>query len=158
MNTLVTKTPTSAVCVHVQSFLAHRSSYFLEGGYTNPSGNRTVFPLEGGFFKISTGHPDWTGKRPHLLAATKNPLLTHSCLIGGVMISTEQNATSFDDFKDGGDDQWIRNLASSPEAGDICVPFNLTNSGIDGIEDGANVTIQIVLTGSDGNLYQVRWL
>jgi hypothetical protein len=40
------------------------------------------------------------------------------------------------------------------ESGFYCAPLNLTASGVQGIKDGANATIQIVYTGGDGNLYQ----
>jgi hypothetical protein len=103
------------------------------GGYTDAGKNRTVFPLEGGFFTIKTSHPDWTG---------------------GVLISTKENPTSFDDFKVDGKDQYARYLAKASDAGEICVPLNLAESNVEGVQDGANVTIQVVLGGSDGSLYQ----
>jgi hypothetical protein len=36
-----------------------------------------------------------------------------------------------------------------------CSPINITSSGVSGIQDGANVTIQVIYDGGDENLYQV---
>ena len=48
-----------------------------------------------------------------------------------------------------------RNFASFSGAGGFCFPLDLSNTGISGVSDGANVTIQLVFNGGDGNLYQV---
>lgn len=40
--------------------------------------------------------------------------------------------------------------------GQYCFPIDLANSSVSGIQDGANVTIQIIFDGGDGSLYQVR--
>jgi hypothetical protein len=48
-----------------------------------------------------------------------------------------------------------RNFASFSGAGGFCIPLDLSNTGISGVSDGANVTIQLVYNGGDGNLYQV---
>jgi hypothetical protein len=36
-----------------------------------------------------------------------------------------------------------------------CFPIDLATANIAGVQDGANVTIQILFNGGDGNLYQV---
>ena len=40
--------------------------------------------------------------------------------------------------------------------GQYCFPVDLSNSSVPGVQDGANVTIQLIYNGGDGNLYQVR--
>jgi hypothetical protein len=49
----------------------------------------------------------------------------------------------------------VRNFASSSSPGNYCIPLDLSNTGISGVSDGANVTIQIVYNAGDGSLYQV---
>jgi hypothetical protein len=39
--------------------------------------------------------------------------------------------------------------------GIFCFPLNLAASGVAGVKDGANVTIQIQFNGGDGDLFQV---
>jgi hypothetical protein len=66
-----------------------------------------------------------------------------------------QNPKSFDDFNSSTGEQIARNFASASGAGDFCIPLNLSSTGISGVADGANVTIQLVFNGGDGSLYQV---
>ena len=40
--------------------------------------------------------------------------------------------------------------------GMYCFPINITASGVSGIQDGMNATIQIIFDGGDGVLYQVN--
>lgn len=103
------------------------------GGYTNAVSNRSQFPLSGGFFSLSTGHTGFTA---------------------GVLLSTAQNPTSFDNFTSNGEQQLVRPWAREANGGTFCIPLPLNSTGIAGVEDRANVTIQIVLDGSDGSLYQ----
>ncbi|KAK0208519.1 hypothetical protein DFS33DRAFT_1371912 [Desarmillaria ectypa] len=103
------------------------------GGYTNAVSNRSQFPLSGGFFSLSTGHTGFTA---------------------GVLLSTVQNPTSFDNFTSNGEQQLVRSWAREANGGTFCIPLPLNSTGVAGVEDGANVTIQIVLDGSDGSLYQ----
>lgn len=42
--------------------------------------------------------------------------------------------------------------------GMYCFPINITASGVSGVQDGANVTIQVIFDGGDGILYQVGFL
>ncbi|KAI0735397.1 hypothetical protein C8Q76DRAFT_765852 [Earliella scabrosa] len=103
-------------------------------GYANSAANRTVFPTSGGFVSIIAKHPDWT--------------------LGGI-ISTAENANSFDTFRDDDDEfQQFLPFFKTSDVGDFCVNVNLTASGVEGIRDGANVTIQLVFDGGDGQLYQ----
>jgi hypothetical protein len=69
-------------------------------------------------------------------------------------LSTMQDPTSFDNFTNstGG---LVRNFATGSGAGNFCIPLDLSNTGISGISDGANVTIQFIYNGGDGSLYQV---
>ncbi|KAF9036459.1 hypothetical protein BDZ89DRAFT_1011332 [Hymenopellis radicata] len=104
------------------------------GGYNNAASNRSQFPLSGGFFTITSGHGDFTA---------------------GVLLSTAQNPTSFDNFKTaGGEDQVVRGWATEEDGGTFCIPLSLNNTGISGVESGANVTIQVQFDGGDGALYQ----
>ncbi|KIK02305.1 hypothetical protein K443DRAFT_131894 [Laccaria amethystina LaAM-08-1] len=96
------------------------------GGYTNAVPNRTVYPLSGGFFSIKSGHPSWT----------------------------VQNPTSFDNFSSNGVQQFVSPYAKEASAGTFCMPLNISASNATGVKDGANVTIQVVWSGGDGNLYQ----
>lgn len=41
--------------------------------------------------------------------------------------------------------------------GKFCFPISIAASGVFGIQDGANVTIQVIFDGSDGILYQVSF-
>ncbi|KAG5650442.1 hypothetical protein H0H81_012266 [Sphagnurus paluster] len=113
-------------------FVADNEPNFC-GGYTEAVSNRTTFPLSGGFFTIKSGHGDWTA---------------------GAIISTIQNPISFDNFSVSGNQQIVSPYAHEENAGTFCIPLNLTASGITDVKDGANVTIQIVYSGGDGNLYQ----
>ncbi|KAF8898354.1 hypothetical protein BD779DRAFT_1666222 [Infundibulicybe gibba] len=103
------------------------------GGYNDAVNNRSQFPLSGGFISLKTGHPGFTA---------------------GVLISTVQNPNSFDNFSVNGQQQFVRPFANEAAAGTFCIPLNMSDSNIAGVRDGANVTIQVVLGGSDGNLYQ----
>ncbi|GLB36371.1 putative GPI anchored protein [Lyophyllum shimeji] len=113
-------------------FVADNEPKFC-GGYNNAVNNRSTFPLSGGFFSIRSGHPGWTA---------------------GVIISTVQNPTSFDNFSSQGEQQIVSPYAKQENAGTFCIPLNISNANIDGVKEGANVTIQVVFAGGDGNLYQ----
>jgi hypothetical protein len=68
-----------------------------------------------------------------------------------------QNPTSFDNFTNStGGQQLARNFASGSGEGSFCIPLDLSNTGITGVSNGANVTLQFVFNGGDGTLYQVR--
>ncbi|KAF8559403.1 hypothetical protein OG21DRAFT_1474348 [Imleria badia] len=68
----------------------------------------------------------------------------HPTWTAGVIISTVQDPTSFPDF----------NSSSGSGEGKFCFPINITASGVSGIQDGANVTIQVIFDRGDGILYQ----
>ncbi|KAF5311785.1 hypothetical protein D9619_003326 [Psilocybe cf. subviscida] len=114
------------------NFVADKEPEFC-GGYPEVTTNRTVFPLSNGFFTIKSGHPDFTL---------------------GAIISTVTNPNSFDNFSVNGVNQIVAPYGKEPNAGTFCVPLNISAAGIEGAKDGANVTIQIVFAGGDGNLYQ----
>ncbi|TFK17024.1 hypothetical protein FA15DRAFT_366259 [Coprinopsis marcescibilis] len=107
------------------------------GGYDDVTTNRTTFSLNDGFFRIRQGHADWSAS---------------------VLISTVPNPNTFDSFNTGGAagaaPQLAREWATEALTGNFCIPLPLGDTGIPGVVDGANVTIQIVLTGGDGQLYQ----
>jgi hypothetical protein len=77
-------------------------------------------------------------------------------ILVGILISTVQDPTSFTNFTNSsGQQQFARDFASASGAGGFCIPLDLSNTGITGVADGANVTIQLVYDGGDGNLFQV---
>ncbi|KAL4068341.1 hypothetical protein V8B97DRAFT_895008 [Scleroderma yunnanense] len=99
-------------------------------GYTNVTTNRTVFPLTNGVIDLYSEHPKWTA---------------------GVIVSTAQDPTSFSDFNT--TSMAVQYFQQNGE-GQYCFPIDLAASGVSGLQDGANVTIQIIYDGGDGNLYQ----
>ncbi|KAF8499178.1 hypothetical protein F5888DRAFT_1611716 [Russula emetica] len=102
--------------------------------YDDAVSNRSEFPLSGGFVTLNSEHPKWT------LA---------------VLLSTAQDPTSFNNFTNSsGGQQLARSFASFSGEGGFCIPLDLSNTGISGVSDGANVTIQLLYNGGDGNLYQ----
>ncbi|KAI0318616.1 hypothetical protein OF83DRAFT_1241998 [Amylostereum chailletii] len=102
-------------------------------GYAHASSNRSSFPLSGGFVKITSEHPSWTL---------------------GVLLSTQSDPNSFEAFRSNGNDQLARNYASGSGEGDFCIPLDLSSAGISGVQNAANVTIQLVFNGGDGSLFQ----
>ncbi|KAJ3525677.1 hypothetical protein NMY22_g10476 [Coprinellus aureogranulatus] len=113
-------------------FVADQEPNFC-GGYNDAVANRTTFPLEGGFFRIRQGHENWANS---------------------VLLAVGQNPNSFDAFKSGGQDLFLRYWANETKTGNFCIPLDFSSQNISGVEDGANVTIQIVVNGGDGQLYQ----
>ncbi|KAJ7107670.1 hypothetical protein C8R43DRAFT_852310, partial [Mycena crocata] len=96
-------------------------------GYDTPAGNRTVFPLTGGFFSLNSEHESWTA---------------------GVTITTKPNSTSFDDFST------IVPFFKLTGEGAFCIPLDLSKTNATGLSDGLNVTLQIVFNGGDNTLFQ----
>ncbi|KAI0252598.1 hypothetical protein BJV78DRAFT_323565 [Lactifluus subvellereus] len=102
--------------------------------YVNAVNNRSEFPLSGGFVTLNSEHSSWSLS---------------------VLISTVQDPTSFNNFTSAsGQQQLARNFASASGEGGFCIPLDLNNTGISGVQNGANVTIQLVFNGGDGSLYQ----
>lgn len=67
-----------------------------------------------------------------------------------------QDPTSFNNFTNSsGGLQYVRNFATASGEGGFCIPLDLNNTGISGIQNGANVTLQYVFNGGDGTLYEV---
>ncbi|KAI9572658.1 hypothetical protein HD554DRAFT_2061866 [Boletus coccyginus] len=102
-------------------------------GYTNAVSNRTAFPISNGVINLNSEHPTWTV---------------------GVIISTIQNPTSFLDFNSSSGYQLVVPYFQTSGEGGYCFPINIAASGVSGIQDGANVTIQIIYNGGDEQLYQ----
>ncbi|KAG5648155.1 hypothetical protein DXG03_006109 [Asterophora parasitica] len=101
-------------------------------GYKTPASNRSEFPLTGGFFTLNSEHPKWTA---------------------GVLVSGSQDPTSFSNFS-----QLVPFFQTEGE-GIFCIPLDFSaNANGTALKNGQNVTIQIVYSGGDGNLYQVRSL
>lgn len=61
----------------------------------------------------------------------------------GVIISTAQNPTSFDNFTVNGEQQFVKGFAKQDDAGVFCIPLNISAANITGVKDGSNVTIQV---------------
>ncbi len=75
----------------------------------------------------------------------------------GAIVSTVQNPNTFDTFRDSSlNFQQFLPFFQTTAEGDFCVNVNLTAAGIEGVKDGANVTIQLIFNGGDETLYQVR--
>ncbi|KAI6133337.1 hypothetical protein EDD16DRAFT_1468043 [Pisolithus croceorrhizus] len=104
-------------------------------GYDNAVSNRTVFPLANGLINLNSEHPQWAV---------------------GVIVSTDQDPTSFSDFNSSSGYQMVVPYFETSGEGQYCFPIDLAGAGISGIQDGANVTIQVVYDGGDGTLYQAH--
>ncbi|EPQ60925.1 hypothetical protein GLOTRDRAFT_68971 [Gloeophyllum trabeum ATCC 11539] len=105
-------------------------------GYINAVDNRTMFPLSNGVIELRSEHPSWTI---------------------GVIISTAQNPTSQDNFTDPKNSsafQQVMQYNKQSGSGYFCLPVDIQASGISGVKDGSNVTIEIIFDGGDGQLYQ----
>ncbi|KAI9057185.1 hypothetical protein FKP32DRAFT_1598656 [Trametes sanguinea] len=113
-------------------FVEDKEPTFCDG-YTTAVDNRTVFPTKGGFFSLHSEHPQWT--------------------LGGI-IATVQNPENFPAFQSNGQFQYVVPFFGTSGEGDYCYPIDLAATGISGIKDGANVTIQFIYNGGDGQLYQ----
>jgi len=101
-------------------------------GYTQPA-IRTRFPLANGVIVWEGEHPDWTI---------------------GVMISTAASPVSFNDFHtaSGADQLVVDYFKGTGTTG--CITIKPNGAGISGIQNGSNVTLQMVYDGGDGKLYQ----
>ncbi|KAF9243798.1 hypothetical protein BU15DRAFT_59655 [Melanogaster broomeanus] len=102
-------------------------------GYNDAVSNRTIFPLSNGVINLNSEHPTWTV---------------------GVLVSTVQDPTTFGDFNSSSGFQLGVQWFQQNGEGLYCFPIDLALSGVSGIQDGANVTIQVVFDGGDGQLYQ----
>ncbi|KAI6005080.1 hypothetical protein F5J12DRAFT_893171 [Pisolithus orientalis] len=113
-------------------FVAAQEPTFCDG-YTDAVSNRTVFPLANGVVNFISKHTQWTA---------------------GVIVSTKQSPASFSDFNSSSGYQMAVQFFQSSGEGQYCFPMDLATSGVSGIQDGANVTIQVIYDGGDENLYQ----
>ena len=79
----------------------------------------------------------------------------HVSTVGGI-IATVQDPNSFDSFHDSnGNFQQFLPFFETTGEGSFCINVDLASSGISGVKDGANVTLQLIFDGGDGQLYQV---
>jgi hypothetical protein len=67
----------------------------------------------------------------------------------------QQDPTSFGDFNSSSGFQYVVPYFQQNGEGKYCFPIDLAQAGFSGIQDGANVTIQVIFDGGDGELYQV---
>lgn len=95
--------------------------------YLTPAPNRTDFPLSGGFISLNSEHPVW---------------------VFAVNLSTSANPQNFQAFSPA-----VPFFQVTGE-GLFCFPVDFAASGISGLTDGVNVTIQAFFNGGDGNLFQ----
>lgn len=77
-------------------------------------------------------------------------LLMLTYITVGVLLTTVQNPTSFDNFS-----QVIPFFSAAGE-GPICFAFDLATTNATGLSNGVNATLQFVFDGGDGKLFQVR--
>ncbi|KAJ7630708.1 hypothetical protein FB45DRAFT_916328 [Roridomyces roridus] len=89
--------------------------------------NRTVFPLTGGFYTLNSEHASW---------------------VVGVTLSTAAAPDAFTDFTG------ITNFVKASGEGTFCLPLDLSKTNATGLQDGMNVTLEIVFDGGDGELFQ----
>ncbi|KAI0374384.1 hypothetical protein BV20DRAFT_961535 [Pilatotrama ljubarskyi] len=113
-------------------FVEDKEPTFCDG-YADAVSNRTVFPTKGGIFSLHSEHPQWT--------------------LGGI-VATVQNPNSFDNFRSNGQFQFVVPFFKTSGEGDFCFPLDLSAANVNGMKDGANVTIQFIFDGGDGQLYQ----
>jgi hypothetical protein len=74
-------------------------------------------------------------------------------------VSPYPNPTSFNDFNNAsGSPELAVNFFQKSGEGLACFNIDLSKSGISGVQDGANVTIEVVFDGGDGELYQVLYI
>jgi hypothetical protein len=73
----------------------------------------------------------------------------------GVLLSTAAAPESFNDFhtSSGADQLVVGYFQGTGTSG--CIRVNTTAAGISGVQNGSNVTLQMVFDGGDGKLYQV---
>ncbi|KAI0963307.1 hypothetical protein AcW1_000417 [Taiwanofungus camphoratus] len=103
-------------------------------GYPEVTTNRTQFPLSGGFYSITSEHPLWTL---------------------GVLIATVSDPDNFANFSSSsGQQQLVVQYFETQGEGAFCAPINISAANIPGVQSGANVTVQFVFDGGDGELYQ----
>jgi hypothetical protein len=85
-------------------------------------------------------------------------LMIDAIRLVSVLISTEDSATSFNNFKNStGKEQFA--VAASKQSGEgvYCFPIDVSQLGLgDEVKEGSKATLQIAFDGGDGNLYQVK--
>ena len=70
-----------------------------------------------------------------------------------VSVSTVQNPTSFQNFST----TLVKPFFKGTGEGPVCIPIDLDTTGVSGVVDGANVTLQFQFDGGDGNLFQASF-
>ena len=77
--------------------------------------------------------------------------LYRCCYVVGVILSAARNPNNFANFTQAVD------FFTYDTPGNFCFPVDLSVKNISGVQDGANVTVQLVYDAGDGRLYQVRF-
>lgn len=84
-------------------------------------------------------------------------MLTHGPCSVGVLIATVSDPDNFANFSSSsGQQQLVVQYFETQGEGAFCAPINISAANIPGVQSGANVTVQFVFDGGDGELYQVR--
>ena len=125
-------------------------------GYTQVTNNRTIFPLDGGFIDLTSEHPNWSGKH---CVITKIERILNDVHPAEVFIAIDQNpnnASLFNVSSTGVQLPLAKQPFTETGEGEFCFPIDLGSLGIQGLQNGSNVTIQIEYNGGDGNLFQVN--
>ena len=77
----------------------------------------------------------------------------------GAILATVQNPENFTVFEDSsGNFQMAVPFFETTGEGLFCIDLDLNATGISGVKDGANVTLQLVFDGGDDKLYQVNFI
>jgi len=124
------------------------------GGYAQPA-NRTLFPLSNGLIVWEASHSEWTSTLYiHLVQSFYGGPDRYRSPVG-VMLSTAASPQAFTDFHtaSGGDQLVVDYFKGTGTSG--CITVKPNGAGIPGIQNGTNVTLQMVFDGGDGRLYQV---
>ncbi|KAF9270455.1 hypothetical protein L218DRAFT_35682 [Marasmius fiardii PR-910] len=98
------------------AFVENNEPNFCDG-YTTPASNRTKLSMTNSYISLTSEHPSW---------------------VVTVLLANTANPTSFDNFTQ------ATPFTKNSGEGTFCMPFSLTNSNVTGLQDGQNVTLQVI--------------
>ena len=129
------------------SHLERRAHIYTDIGiadsYTTPAANRTPFPLSEGYITLRSGHAHWTGTSKFQNYHPCTDLYSDIDYEAGILFSTAQNPTTWEDFK-----LVTGYSAENPLAGNYCLPLDFSkSSAASGLQAGQNITIQVRTSG-----------
>ncbi|KAL0575127.1 hypothetical protein V5O48_006831 [Marasmius crinis-equi] len=110
------------------AFVEDKEPTFCDG-YTTPASNRTSLSMADSYISLNSEHPNW---------------------VVTVLVANSSNPTSFANFSQ------VTAFTQNSGEGLFCLPFSLskTNATSLNLQDGQNVTLQIVFAADDGSLFQ----